>query len=100
MRWKPLEGRELPKWMEYPMMVVFMPLIIGVFGPLFALLWLEKQKRKLLGPREEWSAWFAWYPVRSDRGFGNAVWLEWVERRVWYDHVEHRTFEEAKASTP
>lgn len=94
MRWKPLEGRKMPKWVEYLALVIFIPLI----APLIAILLLEQQKRKLIGPRAEWSTWFAWYPVRSDRGFGNAVWLEWVERRVWYGQVEHRTIEEAKAS--
>ncbi|KAA3527063.1 hypothetical protein GOZ96_04820 [Agrobacterium vitis] len=93
MRWKPLEGREMPKWVEYPILAIFMPLI----APLIAMFWLEKQKRKLIGPRAEWSPWFAWHPVRSDSGFGHAVWLEWVERRVWYGNVEHRTLEEVKA---
>ncbi|NTF35547.1 hypothetical protein [Agrobacterium rubi] len=93
MRWKPLEGRKIPKWVEYTLLAIFMPLI----APLIAILWLEQQKRKMIGPRAEWSPWFAWHPVRSDRGFGNTVWLEWVERRVWYGNVEHRTLEEEKA---
>jgi hypothetical protein len=93
MRWKPLDGRELPNWIAYPLgaafLVVFSPVLLGVF--------LERQKRRLLGPGSEWSRWFAWYPVRSDRGFGKAVWLETVERRVWYGHTEHRTLDEAQA---
>ena len=94
MRWKPLDDRELPSWIGYPMGAVF----LVAFSPLLLILWLEAEKRKLIGPRDEWSTWFAWYPVRSDRGFGQSVWLEWVERRVWYGHVEHRTLEEARAN--
>jgi hypothetical protein len=95
MRWKPLDGRELPKCIAYPIGAAF----VVMFSPLLLLMWLEAQKRKLIGPGANWSPWFAWYPVRSDRGFGSTVWLEWVERRVWYSDVEHRTLEEAKAQS-
>lgn len=29
----------------------------------------------------EWHRWFAWHPVRAD---SQIVWLEWVQRRVYY----------------
>jgi hypothetical protein len=42
-------------------------------------------KRKLIGPREEWCRWFAWYPVRVQWEVERDEWrwFEVVERRSW-----------------
>lgn len=91
MRWKPLGSRALPRLVEYPLLAI----ALVVFLPLLLVIWAERKKRKFFGPYADWQYWFAWHPVRSDRGFGSSVWLEWVERRLWYGSVEHRTLEEA-----
>lgn len=91
MRWKPIEDRDIPNWIAAPIAIPFLVVLL----PLLLLVWLEQQKRRRFGPTENWSRWFAWYPVRSDCGFGKAVWLEWVERRDWYGTTHHRTIEEA-----
>lgn len=93
MRWKTLEGRELPSWIG----CLLAPVFFAVFSPLLLLIFIDRLKRKLIGPTSEWSRWFAWHPVRGDRGFGDSVWLEWVERREWYGQIEHRTMDEANA---
>lgn len=91
MRWKPLEDRHAPGWLAA---VLAVPALI-IVSPLIICLWFDQAYQKRFGPTAEWTRWFAWYPVRADRGFGQSVWLETVERRSWYGHTEHRTLDEA-----
>lgn len=63
----------------------FLLLLVLWFGVIHGLI---TAKRWVLGPRKEWSRWFAWYPVRLGNWAAPLVWLEWVERRSyspWYE---------------
>ena len=40
--------------------------------------------------KELWHSWFAWYPVRLHNGKNKPdtiVWLEWTQRRRYFDDV-------------
>lgn len=75
----------LPRWLEIGLfgllLLVMSPLIASVAIAL-GWLWL---KRKLIGPRRDWSRWFAWHPVTvwEARGRQETRWLEMVERKSW-----------------
>jgi hypothetical protein len=71
----------IPDWLGYtiaaPIAIALLP-IVGACFALGSIVWL---KRQVLGPRKDWSPWFAWYPV--DCGWDDKRWLETVERRSW-----------------
>lgn len=94
MRWKPLEGRDMPRPVQF---VITVPVLI-ILSPLMAAVWLDDQFHKHFGPKAEWSPWFAWRPVRTDHGFGEAVWLETIERRAWYSRTIYRTVDTSSKS--
>lgn len=75
----------IPPWLGkglFGLFLVVMSPIIAIALLVFAVAWL---KRKLIGPRKDWSRWFAWYPVtvRQERGGDETRWLEMVERKSW-----------------
>lgn len=86
MRWKSMNDRQLPNWVGYPIVVLTFP----VWGFLIAIIWLEDVKRRVMGPSSEWRPWFAWHPVYSWDAH-KTVWLEWVERRIYWNTVEYGT---------
>jgi hypothetical protein len=81
MRWKPLSMRCDP-----PTVVIWClaALTAPVWAPLLGLIWLEREKCKLIGPSKDWGPWFAWHPVEvwPRDGEPHSVWLEWIERRA------------------
>lgn len=89
MRWATMADREPHPlhwvWLWAPALILLLFL-----GMLMGMEWLEKQKRRLIGPSEDcWRPWLAWYPVRIEGG--QTAWLEWVERKtVARDWVEYR----------
>lgn len=90
MRWYPLEYRD-PHPIHW--LWIWIPAIplLAIIGLTLAWDWIEKQKRKLMGPSKEWRPWFAWYPVIAG-DIHKTVWLEWVERRQEHtDWREYRT---------
>lgn len=95
MRWKPLEDRKLPRPVQFALAV---PMLV-VLAPLMAAIWLDDQFQKRFGPKAEWTPWFAWRPVRTDHGFGEAVWLETIERRAWYSRTIYRTLDPANVAS-
>lgn len=89
MRWRTLGDREPHPihwlWIWAPALF----LLVLVVGPLLAIEWLVKKKRAYMGPSGEWQRWFAWYPVKLEFSTESA-WLEWTERRLCGDDVDHR----------
>lgn len=67
----------IPDWLGYTIAV---PIAVAVL-PVAAMVGLIWVKRQIVGPRDEWAKWFAWYPVST--GWDGTRWLEYVERRAW-----------------
>lgn len=77
---------QMPPWLVkalgYFCMAIFSP-VIALVGGVFAISWV---KRKVFGPGEEWSRWFAWHPVsvaKDSARFSDKEtrWFEVVERQ-------------------
>jgi hypothetical protein len=93
MRWK--ANQELSDWVAWPLMVAVSPALIVGAACLFLTFGTVWLKRRAIGPSEEWSWWFAWYPVcrNVDNEYDESVWLEWIERRCSHflsDDTEYR----------
>lgn len=102
MKWRTLsDQRDLHPlhwiWLGPPVAVA----IVLFVPPIVASVWLEQQKRRLMGPSAEWRPWFAWFPIVIDEPAEwprRTVWLEWVERRLHYGHVTYRPTPRAAGS--
>jgi hypothetical protein len=91
MRWKPfIEPDGQPPhpihWLWLWPLAAFAIVIIAL---LVTLEWIEKHKRRLIGPSEEWRPWFAWHFVRVNN-VNKTVWLERIERREKHGWREYR----------
>jgi hypothetical protein len=82
-QWKP--SKRFEDVIKWPLAVLFSPLIAII---LFAVA-AAKLQEWLMGPSWYWRPWFAWHFVDVD-GRGT-VWLEWIERRTWYNRTLYRT---------
>jgi hypothetical protein len=81
MRWKTFQKGESP--FAIAGLILISPFLLGIFVFAATIIGIVKTKRFIVGPREYWSKWFAWFPVRvqTEEGRVESVWLEMIERR-------------------
>lgn len=75
----------IPPWLEKGLLGLFLLAVSPIIAAVAAMLAVVWLKRWLIGPRKDWSRWFAWHPVtvQRERGRSESRWLEMVERKSW-----------------